>query len=266
MQGSRARSALVGSRFADLRWVTETQSTNDDLLRLAREGAPEGVVLVADHQRAGRGRLDRTWQAPAGSSLLISILLRPALAPADAHLASTAVACAAVEACTEVAAAEPRLKWPNDLVVVDGNRVVQGKLAGILAESIIDDDQLRAVVVGIGINVNWPPELPADLRGIATALNHVVGRHVDREDLLLAFVQRFNGWRDALDDVAGRGRLVDRYRQLCVTIGASVRVDLHDGSFTGEAVDISPEGHLLVEAEGVQREVMAGDVVHVRAT
>src|SRR3954452_9552408 len=118
MQGSRARSALEGSRFADLRWVAETESTNDDLLRLARDGAPEGIVLVAEHQRSGRGRLDRTWHAPPGSSLLISILMRPALAPADAHLVSTAVACAAVEACAGSATADARLKWPNDRVVV----------------------------------------------------------------------------------------------------------------------------------------------------
>ncbi len=266
MQGSRARSALEGSRWADLRWVAETESTNDDLLRLAREGAPEGIVLVADHQRAGRGRLDRTWQAPGGSSLLMSILLRPALAPVDAHLVSTAVACAAVEACTEVSGAEPRLKWPNDLVVVGDDGALGGKLAGILAESIVEDDQLRAVVVGIGINVNWPPDLPADLQGIAVALNHVVGHDVDREDLLLAFVQRLDEWRGALDDPAGRERLVDRYRQLCVTLGATVRVELHDSSFTGRAVDITPEGHLLVDEGGVQREVVAGDVVHVRAT
>jgi BirA family biotin operon repressor/biotin-[acetyl-CoA-carboxylase] ligase len=266
MQGSRARSALEGSRLADLRWVAETDSTNDDLLQLARAGAPEGIVLVAEHQRAGRGRLDRTWQAPAGSSLLMSILLRPTLPPVDAHLVSTAVACAAVEACTEVTGAEPRLKWPNDLVVVGDDGALQGKLAGILAESIVEDHQLRAVVVGIGINVNWPPDLPADLEGIAVALNHVVGHEVDREDLLVAFVQRLDGWRGALDDAAGRERLVDRYRRLCMTLGAIVRVELHDTSFTGRALDITSEGHLLVDDGGAPHEVIAGDVVHVRAT
>src|SRR5262245_29768744 len=139
MQGSRARSALEGSRFADVRWVVETDSTNDDLLLLAREGAAEGILVVADHQRAGRGRLDRTWQAPPGSSLLLSVLMRPGVAPVQAHLASTAVACAAVEACIGVAGAAPRLKWPNDLVVLDPDGAVRGKLGGILAESIVDD-------------------------------------------------------------------------------------------------------------------------------
>lgn len=247
-----------------MRWVSETESTNDDVLAEARNGAPEGVVLVADHQRAGRGRLDRTWQAPPQSSLLVSILMRPALTPVDAHLAATAVACAAVEGCADVAGVDLRLKWPNDLVVVDREGMVTGKLAGVLAESIVEEGQLRAVVVGIGINVNWPADLPPDLAGIAVALNHLLGHEVDREDVLVAVLRRLETWRAALDAADGRERLVDRYRQLCVTLGATVQVDLQGRSFAGQAVDITPEGHLVVDAEGERREVVAGDVVQVR--
>jgi BirA family biotin operon repressor/biotin-[acetyl-CoA-carboxylase] ligase len=245
--------------------VTETESTNDDLLMLARQGAPEGIVIVADHQRAGRGRLDRTWQAPPGSSLLMSILLRPPLAPPDAHLASTAVACAALEACVDIAGAEPVLKWPNDLIVVADDGAVLGKLAGILAESVVEANQLRGVVVGIGLNVNWPADLPADLDGIAIALNHVVGHEVEREDVLIAFLRRLDYWVGELAEAHGRGRLVKRYRELCGTLGATVRIELPADSFVGEATGITDAGHLVVTLDdGSTREVIAGDVVHVR--
>jgi BirA family biotin operon repressor/biotin-[acetyl-CoA-carboxylase] ligase len=245
--------------------VIETESTNDDLLTLARHGAPDGTVIVADHQRAGRGRLDRTWQAPPASSLLMSILLRPELTPAEAHLVSTAVACAAVEACADIAGVTTTLKWPNDLIVVADDGSVRGKLAGILAESIVEHDELQAVVVGLGLNVNWPAELPAELDGIAIALNHVVGHEVDREDLLIAMLQRLDQWAGQLDDPAGRSRLVDRYRELCSTLGATVRIALRGESFHGTATDITDAGHLVVTLDdGSTREVIAGDVVHVR--
>ena len=128
-------AALAGTRFADVRWVGETGSTNTDALALARDGAPEGVVLVADHQTAGRGRLGRTWEAPPGASLLVSVLLRPPAAVADAVTMAAGVAMA--EAVAEVAGVDARLKWPNDLVVaVDGDRPQarrhprRGRLAG----------------------------------------------------------------------------------------------------------------------------------------
>lgn len=264
MQGSRARSALAGTRFADVRWIGETDSTNDDLLRLARQGAPEGIVVVADHQRAGRGRLDRSWQAPAGSSLLVSVLLRPDLAPGQGHLVSTAMACAAVQACTELTGAAPRLKWPNDLVAVGDDGSIDGKLGGILAESVVVDGSLAGVVVGLGLNVNWPTDLPDDLEGVAVALNHLVGEDVDREGLLIGLVRHLDAWRGALDDADGRARLVRRYRELCATIGAPVRVELIDETFTGRAVEVTADGHLVVDDHGRHREVVAGDVVHVR--
>jgi BirA family biotin operon repressor/biotin-[acetyl-CoA-carboxylase] ligase len=245
--------------------MDETESTNDDVLALAAAGEPEGVVVVADHQRAGRGRLDRSWYAPPKSSLLLSILLRPDLVPAESHLASTAVACATVDACASIAGVEPALKWPNDLVIVDDDRV-PGKVAGILAESVVEGGRLTAIVVGVGLNVNWPSSLPDDLVGIAVALNHVVGHEIDREDLLIALLQRLEPWRSCLDDASGRSRLVQRYTELCATIGAMVRVDLATDSFRGMAVDITPEGHLVVDTDaGTRREVVAGDVVHVRS-
>jgi len=272
MRGDRARSALTGTRFADVRWVSETGSTNRDALELAAAGAPEGVVVVADNQHAGRGRLDRSWHAPPGGSLLMSILFRPELSVADAHLLTTAVGVSAAQACRAIADVEPSLKWPNDLVIDSDGRGVVRKLGGILAESVVEGGALRAVVVGIGLNVNWPPDLPPELNDIATALNHLTGGEVDREDLLIALLGALDGWYTAIVDRSGDGpaRLMDQARNRSATLGRQVRVDLGGTQVEGEAVALTDEGALVVAVTtptGVDRRVIvAGDVIHLRPT
>lgn len=267
MPGARARTALEGSRFADVRWVDDTGSTNADLHDLAVGGAPDGVVLVAEHQSAGRGRLDRTWTAPPGSSLLFSTLLRPSLPPTALHLLTTAAAVAASDACEAEAGVRPRLKWPNDLVVpgADGADGADRKVGGILSESVVRSGRVEAVVVGIGINVNWPDVLPEELSGIATALNHHAGREVDREALLVAHLRGLEAILTDLEQTAGRERLLERYRTLSATIGRRVRVELPGRALRGEAVDVDADGHLLVDIGDEVVPVVAGDVVHLRA-
>lgn len=266
MEGDRARSALGRTRFGEIRWVTETGSTNLDLLALAEAGASDGVVLVADHQTAGRGRLDRTWESPPGSSLLVSILLRPSIEPDQTFLLTAATGVAAAEACAAVASLNPGIKWPNDLVVVAGERYEGHKLGGILAEGVIEGGDLAAVVVGLGLNLNWSGDLPSELTGIAVALNQVVDHEVEREELLVELLCRLDHWLDAVATGEGRERLITRYRALSATLGRKVRVTMPDATFEGEAVDITPLGHLLVAVEGEEspREVLAGDVVHLR--
>lgn len=266
MEGSFATRAVDGTRFGDVRWVAETGSTNKDLLDEAAAGAAEGVVLVADHQRAGRGRLDRTWSAPPGASLLVSVLLRPAVAPEHAFLVTAAGAVAACQACSEVAGVFPGIKWPNDLVVVAGDRFAGRKLAGILAESVVADGRIAAVVLGMGLNVNWPEVLPADLSDVAVALDHVVGHPVDRERLLVAWLRHLDAWLDLLGTDDGRELLLLRVRELSATLGRAVRVELPGGTLEGSALDVGPEGHLLVVDDGTGEvvEVTVGDVVHLR--
>lgn len=280
MRAERARQ-----RFADVRRVAETGSTNADVLALAQQGEPEGIVLVADHQTAGRGRQHRTWQTPPGSSLLVSVLLRP---PAPAVGATTmAMAVAAAEAVEEVAGFSPGLKWPNDLVVSVANVApIPGgsdrKLAGILAEadwppassptaispgagwSPPADGQRVAVVVGMGLNVNWPIDLPEELIGTATALNHVVGHDVDREAVLGVLLHRLD--RHYADLATGDpSRVMGHWRRRSATLGRRVRVDLGARDVVGTAIDVSADGHLVVEIEGGGRRTFAaGDVVHLR--
>jgi BirA family transcriptional regulator, biotin operon repressor / biotin---[acetyl-CoA-carboxylase] ligase len=279
----RARQRLAASRFADVRWVAETGSTNSDAMALARDGEPEGIVLVADHQTGGRGRQGRVWVAPAEASLLVTVLLRP---PARVvGLTAMAVGVAMAEAVEQVTGQRPGLKWPNDLVVADDgadDRLRPAdrrdrKLAGILAEADwppgttasggwrepSPDDRL-AVVVGLGINVNWPDELPDDLTEIATALNHLVGHDVDRVDLLVAFLERLAPGYDQLVRDGARP-LLDRWRERSATLGRRVRVDLGSHDVEGTAVDLTDEGHLVVETlEGERRSFAVGDVVHLR--
>jgi BirA family biotin operon repressor/biotin-[acetyl-CoA-carboxylase] ligase len=279
------------TRFADVRRFDSIDSTNRYLLDEARSGAPAGVVAVADHQTAGRGRLGRSWEAPAGANLLLSVLLRPSLEPSDRHLATTAVALAAVDAVEAIGLAvtgpagrpDPGgardlggapdgiavgIKWPNDLVDGGGR-----KLAGVLAESDLSSarpgESLPApVVVGIGINVNWPAaddDLPEELRGVAVSLRMLTGSTVDRERLLSSLLTALGPRAADLDSPAGRARLTDDLLHRCTTVGTRVRVELSDGSFEGTATGIDPGGHLLVETTGGVRTVVAGDVVHVRA-
>jgi BirA family biotin operon repressor/biotin-[acetyl-CoA-carboxylase] ligase len=265
-----------GARFADVRWVADTGSTNADAMALAREGAPEGIVLVADHQTAGRGRAGRAWVAPAEASLLMSVLLRP---PADVmELSTMAVAVAAAEAVEAVAGFAPRLKWPNDLVWPGDGSAGDRKLAGILAEAdwpagSTADSGYRppsahervAVVVGIGINVCWPDDRPADLADLAVACNDITDRPVEREDLLVAVLERLASWYPRL---AARDRdpLLAAWRARSATLGRRVRVDLGRDDLEGTAVDITPEGHLVIDTlDGDRRTLAVGDVVHLRS-
>ena len=163
-------------------------------------------MAVADRQTAGRGRLDRTWEAPAGSALLLSVLLRPNLLPTHVHSTTMVAAVAASDACEEVAGFRPLLKWPNDIVVEDR------KLGGLLAEAELRGDKVDAVVVGMGLNVNWDRP-PADLADIAVAANEVAGRAVDRDVLLDTFLDRLEEHYSALAEPGGwRGRFRPRVR------------------------------------------------------
>jgi BirA family biotin operon repressor/biotin-[acetyl-CoA-carboxylase] ligase len=258
-----------------VRWVAETGSTNADAMELARQGEPEGIVLVADHQTAGRGRAGRTWTAPPGAGLLLSVLLRPPAAAVD--LCTMAVAVAAADAVEQVAGFAPRLKWPNDLVWPGDGSGADRKLAGILAEadwpassSISagwkppDDHDRAVVVVGIGLNVQWPAELPDDLADIAVAMNHVTDTVVDREDLLIALLSELGPRYQAL--VAGdRAPLLDAWRARSATLGRRVRIDVGSAEVEGTAVDITDDGHLVVDTpDGTRRTFAVGEVVHLR--
>lgn len=237
--------------------LPEVDSTNRYLLDAAREGEASGTVVVADHQSAGRGRLGRTWVAPAGASLLMSVLLRPEIAIDSVHLLTMAAGLAMADAVEAVAGFTPILKWPNDLLANDpqgGNR----KLCGMLTESEIADGVLRCVVVGIGVNVQWS-DFPEELTETATACNLIAGRDISRDELLEAFIDRYSSMLNSLDVV------LSDYRARLGTLSTRVRIELAGEAFEGVAEGVSDDGGLEVRTDaGVLRIITAGDVVHLR--
>jgi len=219
--------------------VGETGSTNADLLAAAVAGAPDRSVLRARHQTAGKGRRDRLWSAPPGANLLVSMLFRDV--PANPHELTQRVALAAVAACSEIAAVSPTLKWPNDLLL-DGR-----KLAGILAQAgaSAGTPAPEYVVVGIGLNVGWAPDSAAAL-----------GDSFDPADVLDAMLAAYD--RLPCD-------ITESYRASLDTIGKSVRVELAGSTVVGHALDVLPDGRLVVLDEcGITHRFDTGDVIHLR--
>ncbi|MCA6093276.1 biotin--[acetyl-CoA-carboxylase] ligase [Streptomyces sp. SCA3-4] len=248
-----------GALWTSVDVVQRTGSTNSDLVA---SGGPEGAVLVAEEQSAGRGRLDRTWSAPPRSGLFFSVRLTPGPGvPAGRWgwlplLAGVATA----TALSRAAGVDTALKWPNDLLVtVDGQ---ERKAGGILAERAGD-----SVVVGIGLNVSLrADELPVPGAG---SLALAGAKVLDRDPLLRAVLRSleewYGEWRAAGGDPAAC-RLQEAYAAGCATLGRTVRAELPGGrDLVGEAVAVDGDGRLvLATAEGVQEPVGAGDIVHLR--
>jgi BirA family transcriptional regulator, biotin operon repressor / biotin---[acetyl-CoA-carboxylase] ligase len=266
--------ALVrpGTLWSRVRVVAETGSTNADVAEAARRGAAEGLVLVAESQVAGRGRLGRTWQSPPGAGLTMSVLLRPrSVAGTGLGWLPLLTGVAVVEACAaEVGPVEAALKWPNDLLVRPAAGGGWGKCGGILAEVAAPG----AVVVGIGINFSQeerelpPPVDPAAHRPTSLSL---AGGHGDRERLAAAVLRRLSHWYGRwhrLGGDPGRSGLAAAYRARCRTLGQAVTVSLPGGErLRGTATDIDADGRLVVRTEGgEEHHLAAGDVHHLRDT
>jgi BirA family transcriptional regulator, biotin operon repressor / biotin---[acetyl-CoA-carboxylase] ligase len=252
-----------GGLWTDLRYLANTGSTNADAAAAARQGAPEGLLIVADEQTQGRGRLARQWQSPPRAGIAMSVLLRPGDAVAErgwSPITQSGYAflpllagVALVETVRRLAEVNAVLKWPNDLLIDDK------KAAGILAESVGDG----AVVVGVGLNVTLrADELP---RPDATSLQLAGSSCVDRDPLLRALVRGIESWylrwRDADGDAVACG-LLESYRFHCATIGANVSVSMPGGAdVVGVVTGVDDEGRLVIG----DRTVAAGDVVHLRS-
>jgi BirA family transcriptional regulator, biotin operon repressor / biotin---[acetyl-CoA-carboxylase] ligase len=255
------RRALPGF-FTPLEVVASVPTTMARAAELAAAGEPEGATVVAEEQTEGRGRLGRAWVAPPGSSLLLSVVLRPPMEREAVWLTVAAAGVALAEAVDVVApgAAPAGLKWPNDLEL--GGR----KAAGLLAEAHLEGDRLAAVLLGMGVNVSQGAgDFPAEVAGRATSVSLAAGALVDRAALLAAWARRFlTGYAELC---AGRpGPVLAAYRERLVTVGRQVRADrIGAAPVTGTAVDLTPAGALVVQtASGARVEVTAGDVHHLR--
>jgi BirA family biotin operon repressor/biotin-[acetyl-CoA-carboxylase] ligase len=253
-------------------------STNDVCHEQAAAGAVEGVLVVADEQMAGRGRLDRRWWAPPGSSLLMSLLLRPPIPPTQAGQLTMCLGLAAAEAIEQMTGLRPVLKWPNDLLL-DGR-----KLGGMLTELRLTGERIEYAVLGIGINVNlefdershsipmermttddseWSSVVRrSSLVNTAASLSMALGRPVERLPLLVAILARCEAWYDRL--LAGESPRAAWAARLD-TLGRGVSVTLPVGTLCGNATGINAEGALLVrDDDGQVHTIWAGDVTAVR--
>jgi BirA family biotin operon repressor/biotin-[acetyl-CoA-carboxylase] ligase len=248
-----------GSRWRSVEVVEETESTNSDVAARAAAGEPEGLVLVAESQVGGRGRLGRTWIAPPRSGVTMSVLLRPALPSTAWPWLPLLTGVAVVEAVRRSSDLDTSLKWPNDVLVHDR------KLAGILLERV-DTSSGPAAVIGVGLNVS----LRADELAVPTATSLLLeGVVTPNRSLVLREVLRvlqvlYDAWTVAGGDASAG--LAASYSRRCSTIGKQVRVALPSGeTLRGRAVRVDGGGRLVVVTASGEVAVAAGDVSHVRS-
>ncbi|HKM39378.1 MAG TPA: biotin--[acetyl-CoA-carboxylase] ligase [bacterium] len=235
-----------------IHYFLEVDSTNDVARELAQQGAAEGTIVIAEKQLQGRGRRGRNWVSTSGSGIYVSIILRPALLPPLAPLMTLTSAVAGAEAIRRLTALPVMIKWPNDLLI-DGCKV-----AGILTEISAETDTIFYVIIGAGINVNTT-SFPAQLRNKASSLALAGGQPVSRKRLLQLFLQSLECWYQSL--LTEPQVVLERWRQLSVTMGRQVAVFSPHATIHGQAIDIDSDGALLLKTKtGEIVRVLSGDV------
>ncbi|MFO7947795.1 MAG: biotin--[acetyl-CoA-carboxylase] ligase [Armatimonadota bacterium] len=252
---AKVEAAMHGSAIDwSIENATEVESTNSTLLQRAQDGAPEGTVLVADHQTAGRGRQGREWIDRPGADLLVSLILRPQIDAADAGLLSLLPAVAAARALAELTAHAFQTKWPNDIMA--GDR----KVGGVLAEANLEAPY---VVLGVGINLlGQAASLPEDLIQPATTVQDATGAALQREDVLSGLLQQIEKYYGPGGKLAG-DKLLEVYRSLEITRGQQVIVDRAGERISGRVQGVDDHGYLLVEV-GDRIMIFSSGDVHIQ--
>ncbi len=239
----------------DIRVFEQTTSTNDVVEKLARDGVKEGVVVFAESQTKGRGRLGRVWTSPTRKGLWFSILLRPDLRPQETTQLTVAAATALWRAIHEETGLAPEIKWPND-ILVRGRKVV-----GILTELSAEVDRVKHVTLGVGVDVNLTAnEFPVELRKIATSLRIESGELVSRADLATTILRELD--RDYARVCAGKfSEVADEWEEHCSTIGQRVVISMGDRRLRGRAESLDDDGALRLRTEhGRLERIIGGDV------
>lgn len=250
-------SRLGGKQIVgrDIQVFKETTSTNDIVEKLARDGVGEGVVVFAEAQTKGRGRMGRKWVSTKGRGLLLSVLLRPDLAPQSVTQIMVAAGTAVARAIRKSTRLNPQIKWPNDILI--GAK----KAAGILTELHAELDRVKYVCLGIGVDVNQDAgDFPPELRPIVTSLKMETGQAHKRSDLAISILQELNA--DYLRILNGQfGALADEWESQCATLGRRVRIAQGDRIIEGQAESLDNEGGLLVRTQhGRLERIISGDV------
>ena len=235
----------------------ETDTTNNRARELALEGAPEGTLVVAEKQTAGRGRRGKVWESPLGTGIWMSLVLRPQIMPAEASVLTLLCGLATAEAIEAETGLSAGIKWPND-ILINGKKAV-----GILTEMDCEMSEVHFVIPGIGINVNTA-SFPPEIAEIATSLYLECGKTVSRRRLVHRVLERLEGEYETFLRRGSCGAMLEDYRRHCITLGKEVHV-LGREPFFAEALDITPEGELLVRrADNGKEEVVFSGEVSIR--
>lgn len=245
------KTALLGR---EIHHLEEVGSTNDVAARLASQGGREGCVVVADRQSLGRGRIGRRWYSPEGG-LWFSVILRPEMKVSEAPRLTLTAAVAIANAIRETLGLMVEVKWPNDLLI-------QGrKVCGILTEAVTKGDDLDFVVLGVGINANINREaLPREVRESATTLREVLGREVDKSELLCRCLRQLEIYYEMLQE--GKFNLIlEEWRGLAPFLGEEIEVRSLKERVRGKAIDVDEDGALILELQdGTRCKVLSGEV------
>lgn len=231
----------------------ETGSTNGDAKRLADEGAVHGTLVVADMQNAGRGRRGRSWQSPSGSTISMSLLLKPEFSPNQASMLTLVMALAVSKSIEEVCDLPTAIKWPNDILV--GNK----KVCGILTEMNAEIDYIQYVVIGVGINVNVDV-FPDELKDTATSLMAEKGRKISRAEVIERTMYYFEEYYHRFLESGDLSLLLEDYNEHLISMNKEVKVLDPKETLIGTARGINAQGELLVEVDGKVQAIYAGEV------
>ena len=235
----------------------ETDTTNNRARELALEGAPEGTLVVAEKQTDGRGRRRKVWESPLGTGIWMSLVLRPQIMPAEASVLTLLCGLATAEAIEAETGLSAGIKWPND-ILINGKKAV-----GILTEMDCEMSEVHFVIPGIGINVNTA-SFPPEIADIATSLYLECGKTVSRRRLVHKVLERLEEHYETFLRTGSFTAMLEDYRKHCITLGKEVHV-LGREPFFAEALDITPEGELLVRrADNGKEEVVFSGEVSIR--
>ena len=248
---SRLQTERMGRQ---IRYFSRIDSTNQYAKRIAEEGAPDGTLIIADEQTAGKGRSGRTWVTPPAEAIAFTLLLRPKLSPDRISMVTLVMGLAVTNAVNSLYGVSAGIKWPND-VVIKGR-----KLCGILTEMSAEVRQVNYIVIGVGINANLT-SFPEEIREIATSLKLELGRDINRAELIARVMTEFERLYAEFEAQGDLGAVMQEYNELCLNAGSKVRVLDPNGEYTGTSRGINSMGELLVETEDGQiQEVYAGEV------
>lgn len=249
---SRLHTNRMGKKIC---YFSSIDSTNAYARRIGEEGAPDGTLVIADEQTAGRGRSGRHWVTPPGTAIAFTLLLKPDIPPSRISMVTLVMGLAVCSAIRRLTGLDAGIKWPND-VVIDGRKV-----CGILTEMSAEMDGVHYIVIGTGINTNLT-SFPDEIKDVATSLQIQLEHPVDRAEVLVEVIELFEEYYEKFEKDGDLSSLQDIYNEALLNRGRKVRVLDPKGEYTGRALGIDPEGKLLVERDddGETVKVWSGEV------